>query len=47
MKIIDEINIERKVDRRRDENLRKNKKRLGDAAGMTLIQRAIFENEKR
>ena len=42
-KVLNSVKVERKVDRRREENLRKNRKRLGELAGMSLIQRAIFE----
>ena len=45
MNILKNVVITKKGEKRRDELARKDKKRLGDAAGLTLIQKAIYDAE--
>ena len=43
LQVMDSIVVTKRAGRRREEQLRSSKKRLGDAAGLTAIQRAIWE----
>lgn len=45
MQILKHVVITKKGEKRRDEQVRKDKKRLGDAAGLSLIQKAIYDAE--